>query len=110
MAALSVQDQILSKLKISLEGQTSQAAFCCGGSSDINDELSKPNIRSKQAPPVILHWASGDKQPVQELVFSHNALSTDSFKNQVQHLTDSCQPASFGKEGKRVFDGEEIAS
>lgn len=105
-AATSVQDQIFSKLKISLEGQKAQAAFCCGGSSEINDELSRPDIRFKQAPPVTLHCAPGDERSVLQIVFSQAASSTEQFTNDIRSLTDSCQPASFGKEGKDVFDGK----
>jgi hypothetical protein len=101
----SVQDQIFSKLKVSLEGQKAQAAFCCGGSSKISDQLSRPDIDFKEAPPVIVHWASEDKRSVYEIVFEQNASGSDGFKDQVQSLVDSCQPASFGKAGKDVFDG-----
>ena len=90
-----------------MEGQKAQAAFCCGGSSAVNHELSRPDIQSKEAPPVILHWASEDKQAIQEIVFSQDAVTTDRFKNQIQRLVDASQPASFGKDGKDVFDGME---
>lgn len=109
MAASNVQDQIFSKLKVSLEGQKAQAAFCCGGSSEINDELSRPDIRFKEAPPVILHWATDEQQSIQKISFSQNALKTDELKNQVQRLTDACQPASFGKGGKDVNDGRQYS-
>ena len=105
-ADITAQDRIFSKLKTSLEGQKSQAAFCCGGSSKINDALSKPDIQFKEAPPVILHWASGDGNPVQKLAFSQDTLSTDGFNTSIQRLNDSCQPASFGKGGKDVLDGK----
>jgi hypothetical protein len=104
----SVQDQIFSKLKISLEGQKAQAAFCCGGSSKINDQLSRPDIDFKEAPPVIVHWASEDNRFINKIVFAQNASATDGFKDQVQLLVDSCQPASFGKGGKDVFDGRSL--
>lgn len=106
MASTDVQDQIFSKLKISLEGQKAQAAFCCGDSSKINDKLSTPDIQFKESAPVIVHWANDLKPDVQRIVFSQDNLSSESFKNQIQALTDSCQPASFGKEGKDVMDGK----
>jgi hypothetical protein len=105
MAAASVQDQIFSKLKSSLEGHKVQAAFCCGGSSEINDELWRPDIPLKQAPPVLLHCSPDEERPVQQILFSQDTSASEDFKNQIQSLSDSCQPASFGREGQNVIDG-----
>ncbi len=104
---ITTQDQIFSRLKICLESQKSEAAFCCGGSSKINDTLSKSDVESKEAPPVILHWASGDQKTVQKVVFSQGITGEDDFKNHIQHLAESCQPASFGKGGQAIMDGKE---
>jgi hypothetical protein len=106
-AQITVEDRIFSKLKISLERQKSQAAFCCCGASRINNKHSRTDIQFKESPPVILHWASQDGASVQKVVFSKHTSSTDDFYSHIQHLTASCQPASFGKEGKAVIDGEE---
>ena len=65
-----MQDQILSKLKVSLEGQKDQAAFCCGGSSEVNIGLSRPDVHTKEAPPVILHWTAKDEQTIYKISFS----------------------------------------
>jgi hypothetical protein len=105
MATASVQDQSFSKLKSSLEGHKAQAAFCCGGSSEINDELWRPDIPYKQAPPVLLHCSPEEEKPVQQILFSQGTSGSEDFKKQIQPLTDSCQPAGFGREGKNVIDG-----
>jgi hypothetical protein len=105
MAPPSIQDQIFNKLQISLEGQKAQAAFCCGGSSKIDDNLRKADVKYNGAPPVILHWAGGNEQDVRKLVFSQDTSKSDEFKTQIQELTEACQPATFGRGGNEVTDG-----
>jgi hypothetical protein len=99
MAALSVQDQYFSRLKISLEAKSSGRILLWRFQRD-QRRAHEFDIRFKQVPPVILHWASGDKRPVQELVFSQNALSTESFKNQIQLPTDSLPAGKLREGGK----------
>lgn len=103
MANSNVQDKILSKIKISLKGQKAQVAFCRGGPSKINDELSNPDIQFKESLPAILYRASEDEQSVQRIIMSQMAASTEEIKNQIQRLTDYDQPASFGKGGKKMW-------
>jgi hypothetical protein len=105
MAASSVQDQIFSKLKSSLEGENAQATFCCGGASMINDDPWRSDIQFRQAPSILLRCCPEEEKPVQQIIFSQTPSGSEGFKNQIQSLTDSCQPASFGREGKDVFDG-----
>jgi hypothetical protein len=106
-SSLQAQDEgnVLENLRLSVTGAKADASFCCGGSVAIQPFAANTVIVDSKAasPPVILHWDQPDGGPGR-MVFGDEKTSSAESQAHIRNMCNSCQAATFGRQGQDVYD------
>lgn len=91
---------LLNDLRHSLEEETRNATFACGGNILISQELVQQLVGDQRAyiKPVTIRF--GPSGTGQTLILPTNDVGDPAF----QQLVKSCEPATFGRGGQDVYD------
>ncbi len=102
---VQAQRAALEDLKHTVVGAKASASFSCGGFVTISNDIAVNSAATRKAvaPPVVLHWDTSDDQS-RKIIFGSESSETAETQTTIQEMCNSCQLASFGRQGQDVYD------
>ncbi|KAE8137959.1 hypothetical protein BDV38DRAFT_245960 [Aspergillus pseudotamarii] len=91
------------QLKTFIEGEQTTASYACGGSIPIVQATGPPDKHPRGSGPVNIFWSIGNGS-ARHVSLPLRADAEDANPEVLQHLINSCGPASFGRGQETVMD------